>query len=249
MATRYPVTNRYYINGAISLYDNAPNDGYTYIYDASLDANRRVETTPNLAASGWLDLSDVVGDGEKITIGGRVYNCNTTGEVSGTGDVFIDLTAAATVDAQVTAIAAAINADAEATVTAAADTGADSVFFYAVTPGTAGNSITLTTDIANGTVSGATFSNGQNEMSTQILPIKWVVTSAEATAGVIRVLTPFTNIRGLTVLFSDAGVLKTADTTITVTEATAASTIKIVEGTTPAFAANDVFYITVIGTV
>lgn len=243
------MANRFYINGAVSLYDNPPDDGYTYTFDESVDAYRRVETTPALAASGWVDIVDAATDGKLITINGRKYECNVSSTASGTADVVIDLTTAADVDAQVTAIAAAINADTEAVVTAAADTTSDTVFLYAVTPGTVGNAITLTTNITNAVASGATLSNGQNEMSVQILPIKWTITAVEATAGVIRILTPFTNIRGVQTLFSDAGVLKTADVTLAITEATGASVLKLTEGSTPAFAANDVLYITVFGTV
>lgn len=240
---------RYYINGSISHYDNEPDDGYTYVFDSTYDAFRRVqETTPALAASGWIDFSDVAADGEVITINGRVYECNTTSTPSGTADVNIDLTAASTVDQQIAAIAAAINADTAAVVTAAADTAADSVFLYAVNAGTAGNAITLTTDIANATASAATLTNGQNVLNGQILPIKWTITAAEATAGIIRILTPFTTVRSIQTTFSDAGVLKTADVTATITEAANASVIKLAEGSAPAFAANDVLYVTVFGT-
>jgi hypothetical protein len=245
------ITNRFYISGAITFRDSMPDDGYSYTYDQILDAYRRVETSPPLAASGWVDFSDVATDGHLITIGGRKYECNVSSTSSGTADVDITLVApgvAATVDAHVAAIADAINADPLATVVATADTTSDSVFLYAKVPGTVGNAITLTTNLTNGIASAATLTNGQNEMSVQVLPIAWTLTAAEATSGVVRIRTPLTEIKGISILMSDGGVLKTPDSTVAITAATGASIIKITEGTTPAWAASDVLYVTVIGT-
>lgn len=240
------ITNRFIINGTLSFRDSIPNDGVSYTYNPLTDAYEPAKVGVPSYAYGWFDLSDVVVDGDTITIGGRSYELNVSSTAAGTSDSTIDLTTVSTVDTQIAAIVAHLNADPLCPVTASGNATLDSIFVYAKTPGSAGNAITLAETLTNGVASGETLVDGSDDVSVQVLAFRHTITAAEAAAGAIRVLTRFSTIKSVVLGFEDAGVVAAAGTTMTITNAAGASSVLIAEGT-PAWANNDVMNIVVFG--
>lgn len=242
-------TNRFYIDSAIVHYDSMPDDGTHYVYDEGIDAYRPTAESPSTKATGYVVFAGVAVNDDILDINGRTYELDVDGTPVGTSDVTIDLSGvAASADAHITAIAAAINADASASVSAVADTANDILWLHAATVGTAGNAITIDASaVTNGTASGATMTMGTTYTSPKFIAIRKTIVAQEATDGKIRLLTPLTTISNVQIQLSDAGVIKTPDATVTVTEAAGASTILIAEGSAPAWAANDVLNILIIG--
>ncbi|MCA9101341.1 MAG: hypothetical protein KDA63_09335 [Planctomycetales bacterium] len=197
-------------------------------------------------AIGQLVFTGQPADTEIVTIGGRIYELDTDATADSSGDVLIDITGDSNLADNITGIVAGINDDASATVTAVDDSANSTIWLYAKTAGAAGNAITLTTDFSNCTASAATLVDGRVGGVGRKQAIRHTITSAEASAGKVRVIDPtmghlFTaNIR-----IEDAGVINdTPDSTIAITQP---NLLVITEGTTPAWTAGDVLVIELIG--
>ena len=113
-----------------------------------------------VAATGTLTLTGVVADGQTVTIGSRVYEFDTNSSVT-SGNVAVDVSGGVTASAAVTALVAAITADASAVVTAV-DGAGDTVVCTAKVKGTAANSYATTETCTNGSWGGATLTGGVN---------------------------------------------------------------------------------------
>lgn len=121
-----------------------------------------VSTGVAVAATGTITVAVVPTNGDTITINGNVLTATTGARTSGGDDFSID---SGTVNGVATEIAAAINdvANSYDGDVSASPAGAV-VTLTAVTPGAAGNSITLATDNAVAiTLSGATLTGGSND--------------------------------------------------------------------------------------
>jgi len=156
---------------------------------------------PAVKALAAVYFSGRPGDDELLTINGRTYETDDDGDwPQAAGDVQCDLQGNATVDDDITDIAAAINGDGSASVTAVADTANDVLWLYAAEAGSAGNAITLVTALTNTTVSGATLADGADAAMVAVVPISHTITAAEAANGLLRVDTGLTSIECLQVL-------------------------------------------------
>lgn len=114
------------------------------------------DETPN-AATNTLTFSDVVSDGETVTIGDEVYEFDTDSDVAD-GNIPVDVSGGATASDAVTALVAAITAE-SALVNATDGTG-DTVVATAKVAGTVGNSITTSTTCADGSWATPTMTGG-----------------------------------------------------------------------------------------
>lgn len=142
--------------------------------DADLDTGR--------APVGYLYLTSTVSDAETVTINSRVYEFKTSG-AAGAGHVKVDVSGGVTADAAITALVAAINADAGRSVDAIAWTGNSGTTagcsFVAIAA-TATN-YTLATTAAAGVVSAAAFVGAAVPVSRDIFAYQYAVTAADVT--------------------------------------------------------------------
>jgi len=199
---------------------------------------------PAKYAVGAVYFSGRPADDELLTIGGRKYEMDDDGDFPAAGgDVQCDLQGNANVDEDITDIAAAINGDGSATVTAVADTANDVLWIYAATAGAAGNAITLVEALTNATVSGATLADGADAALAQIYDVAHVISAAEAAAGFLRFDTGFTSIQSCQVTFLDAGTEAASGVDVTIT----AGVIEIAENAV-AWVAADELHILAVGT-
>jgi len=113
-------------------------------------------------ATGTLTFMGVSADTQLVTINSRVYEFTTDGVLEAGSHVAVDISGGATADLSVTGLAAAINADASASVTAIANTTADTVVVLAKVPGVVGNAYNSTTTCANASWGAATLAGGTN---------------------------------------------------------------------------------------
>lgn len=111
-----------------------------------------------VAASGVLTITDVVADGQTVTIGADVYEFDTDATVS-EGHILVDVSGGVTAAAAVTALVAAITANAASLVSGADGTG-DTVALTAKTAGVVGNSIVTAETCANASFAHATLVDG-----------------------------------------------------------------------------------------
>ncbi|KKK79620.1 hypothetical protein LCGC14_2831690, partial [marine sediment metagenome] len=117
------------------------------------------------------------------------------------------------------------------------------LWLYAKTAGAAGNSITLdASSLTNATARAATFVDGADAAQAAVAVYRHIITTQEATDGVLRIDTGLTSIQGVQVMFEDAGALKHMAATITVS----GGVVTIAEG--DAWANNDVLDLLVVGT-
>jgi hypothetical protein len=186
-------------------------------------------------------------DAQIFTINGRIYELDTNGAAATGGQVLVDITGNATVDDDITDMAVAINNDAgQSSFKAYADTANDILWIYATAYGTAGNAITLTEGLSNATASGATLAEGRVGGPERREVIRHVISSAEATAGVIRLFAPgMRQVLAFEIRLEDGGVVDdTIDTAVAVTQP---NILIVTEGSGPAWAAGDVLVIEVVG--
>ncbi len=122
-------------------------------------------------ASGYLYFNAAGGDvglfvdGDKVTVGTRVYEADSNSAI--TGNVAVTITGLTTIAQMATALADAVNGDASAVVTAHA--GETTVLFEAKTRGPSSNAYAFTKSEAGGNttdlvVSGATLTGGGDEL-------------------------------------------------------------------------------------
>ena len=193
-------------------------------------------------AVGYVRFTGRPTDDQLLTINGRKYEYDddASGLTAGSDVLW---TAGADLDGDEEALAAAINNDASASVSAVADTTNDFVWLYAKVAGTTGNAITLASTLSNATISAATLANGLDADDVDsVVNIRHTITTDEATGGKLRFDTGLSSITGVIVGFEDNGVIAAAAVTYTATN----GILVVTEGTT-AWAANDVLNIVVIG--
>jgi hypothetical protein len=125
-------------------------------------------------ATGTLTFSGTVSDGETVTIGTRIYEFDTAAESTITeGHVRVDVSAAQTATAAITALVAAITGDASAVVTAVDGEG-DTVVVTSIAKGTTGNDYASTTTCANASWGAAKLAGGLD-----------TITAANAVVGLV----------------------------------------------------------------
>lgn len=112
------------------------------------------------AASGTITFTDVVSDGEVVVIGSDTYEFDTDDTLSDDSYIRVDVGSNTAASEAVVALAAAISSASTEPVDADADTGAGTVVVTHNIPGSAGNSITTTTDCANGSWGAGTLEGG-----------------------------------------------------------------------------------------
>ncbi len=162
---------------------------------------------PALKAVGAVYFTGRPGDDELLTINGRKYEIDDDGDFpQASGDVQCDLSGNSTLDEDITDIAAAINGDGSADVTAVADTANDVLFLQAKTAGAAGNSITLVTALTDTVVSDATFADGADAAVAQVVGIRHTITAGEVTYPFLRFDTGLTSIESVQVMLEDSNV-------------------------------------------
>lgn len=128
---------------------SAPTAGPAHLLLANMES---------IAATGTLTFTGSVSDGEKVTIGSRVYEFDTNSSVTA-GNVAVNVSGGATAPAAVTALVTAITGDASATVTAV-DGAGDTVVVTAKTKGSAANTTATTETCANASWGSATLTGG-----------------------------------------------------------------------------------------
>lgn len=109
-------------------------------------------------ATGTLTFTDVVADGQTVTIGTEVYEFKTSGSATGT-NIKVDVASGQTAANACTALISTIGGNSSSVVTIAAGTGT-SVVVTAKVAGAAANSITTTTTCTNGSWGAATLASG-----------------------------------------------------------------------------------------
>jgi len=203
-------------------------------------------------ATGHLFLGAQGLDTELVTINGRKVEIDAGGDGGTAGNLIVDTSGDASIAAEVATLVAAINADTNAlaiyTAVGVSDSFGgtlDTVAFFADTPGTAGNAITLTTDITSATVSGATFAGGSALGEGETHVIRHTVTTQEATSAFFFLHTPLEYIAEWSAVWEDAGVKKDLTSVVDVVVTVTGSNLIVHEGT--AWAAGDVIIMTVSG--
>lgn len=101
-----------------------------------------------VASQGTLTFSDVVADGQTVTIGTDVYEFDTDASVT-EGNILVDVSGGVTASAAVTALVAKITSDGDGTYSAV-DGAGDTVVVTAATKGVAGDLIATTETCTNG---------------------------------------------------------------------------------------------------
>jgi hypothetical protein len=129
---------------------------------------------------GYFELTGAVADTETVVINGRTYEFDTGGAI--TGDVLVNVTADQTADAAITALVAAINADALRTVNSVAWVGNTDVSsgcsFVGIGP-VAGVNVTLVETCGNGAVGGTPAVGGVNDQDRDAFFGQYAVTAAD----------------------------------------------------------------------
>lgn len=147
-----------------------PVDGFTAVLATgtiTLGSNVTVQDNDELVVT--YSVETTVSDGETITIGDKIYEFDTDGEVAeGHERVWVGENAAAS--AAITALAAIINRLDSANVVAVDGIG-DTLDVTAVVAGTVGNSIVVATDCANGSwdVAEGTLEGGEDPTVGEII--------------------------------------------------------------------------------
>jgi len=163
---------------------------------------------PAVRAAGAVYFTGRPADDEVLTINGRKYETDDDGDFpQASGDVQCDLSGNATVDEDITDIAAAINGDGSADVTAVADIANDVLWLYAAEAGASGNAITLATDLTNTIAGNSTLADGADAAVAQVLALRHTLTAAEAAVGLLRFDTGLSSIDGLQVMIGQGNVL------------------------------------------
>lgn len=205
-------------------------------------------------AAGHLLLGAQAADGKLLTINGRIYECDAAGNGVTAGSVVVDTSPGgiSTIALEVPVWVDAINNDSDAlaiyTAVAVSDTFGgtiDTVALFADTPGTAGNDITLTTDIGTASVSGAKFIGGQAIGETETHVLRHVVTAQEANSGFFFLHTPLLVITEWSAVWEDAGLRIDLTSLVNVVVTISGGNMVIHEGT--AWEAGDVVIMTVSG--
>lgn len=205
-------------------------------------------------AAGHLFLGAQGTDGKLLTINGRIYECDASGDGVTAGRVQVDTSPGgiSTIALEVPVWVSAINNDTNAlaiyTAVGVSDTFGgtlDTVALFADTPGSAGNDITLTTDITTATVSGAAFVGGSDIGEAETHVIRHTVTAQEATSAFFFLHTPLEYIAEWSAVWEDAGLRKDLTSLVDIVVTISAGNMVIHEGT--AWAAGDVVIMTVSG--
>ncbi len=211
---------------------------------AAFSLSSAICTRPAVKAWGAIDFTGRPADDELLTIGGRKYEMDSDGDFPQSGgDVQVDLSGNATVDEDITDIAAAINGDGSATVSAVADTTNDVLWLYAKTAGASGSSTTVTEGLSNATARAATLRDGADAALAALVNIRHTITAADAAAGHLRIDTGLTSIDGVYLSFEDSGV--EAESAVTV--GVSGGVLTLDEGAA-AWADGDILNILAIGT-
>ena len=113
-----------------------------------------------VAASGILTFTDVVSDGETVTIGNDVYEFDTDTSIT-EGNILVDVSTGATAADAVTALVAAITTNGTEPITAT-DGAGNTIDIVANVKGVLANSIGTTTDCVNGSFGAANLEGGIN---------------------------------------------------------------------------------------
>lgn len=150
---------------------------------ASIADDRLKSTFPNypgLAGVGYVYISGLVADTNTVTINARVYEFDTNGAI--TGNVTVNVAADQTASAAITALVAAINADASRVVDAI-NLGGDLCGLVARTAGTGGN-YTLAVVGANISRSGANLTGGDaaGSLSLILSVARYTITAQDVTS-------------------------------------------------------------------
>uniref|UniRef100_A0A6H1ZN17 Uncharacterized protein n=1 Tax=viral metagenome TaxID=1070528 RepID=A0A6H1ZN17_9ZZZZ len=127
---------------------------------------------------GYVRFSGVTADAQTVTIQGRVYEFDIGGAVA-PGSVAVDISGGASATQSVTALVAAINGDAGASVEALADTAGACCVLIGKAAVTA---FTLATTCINGVVSGAAMVGGVAAGDRFFVEGSYTVTAADVTA-------------------------------------------------------------------
>lgn len=207
-----------------------------------------------IQAAGHLFLAAQGTDGKILTINGRIYECDASGDGVTAGSVQVDTSPGgiSTIALEVPVWVDAINDDTSAlaiyTAVGVSDTFGgtiDTVALYAQTPGTDGNDITLTTDITSATVSGATFANGQDIGESETYVIRHTVTTQEATSAFFFIHTPLAFIAEWSAAWEDGGLKKDLTSLVDIVVTLSGGDLIVHEGT--AWTAGDVVIISATG--
>lgn len=131
--------------------------------------------------AGYFELTGVVADTQTVTINGRVYEYDTNAAI--TGDILVDVTADQTADAAITALVAAVNADAARTVNAVAWVGNTDVSSGCSFIGiiVSGLNVTLAETCANGAVGATPAVGARNIGERDVFWGTYAVTAADVT--------------------------------------------------------------------
>jgi len=134
-----------------------------------------------LTCVGYFELTGVVADTQTVVINGRTYEYDTNAAI--TGDILVDVTADQTADAAITALVAAVNADAARTVNAVAWVGNTDVSAGCSFIGIAvnGTNVTLVETCVNGVVGGTPAVGARNIGDRDVFWGGYTVTAADVT--------------------------------------------------------------------
>jgi len=199
---------------------------------------------PATAAWGAIDFTGRPADDELLTIGGRKYEIDDDADFPQSGgDVQVDTSGNATLDEDLADLAAAINGDGSATVSAVADTTRDILWLTAKTAGAAGNSISVVEGLSNATARAATLRDGADAAVAAVVAIRHTITANDAAQGHLRIDTGLSSIESVQLTFEDAGVEETSAVTVGIS----GGVITMDEGGV-AWADGDVLNILAIGT-
>ena len=189
------------------------------VLNADLDGTLTATAT---RATGTLTFTGTTSDTEYVTIGTRVYEFDTNGSVTA-GRVAVDISGGNNAAQSVTALVAAINADASAVVTAEDGSGDTVVVTAITTNATTGNAITSTKAVTNAGWGAATLGSGINALAVSPASGVFTLNAAIPTAGIVADLSYTGSKRYLRAVMTKSAAAPNIVTSVTVIRGGAAT--------------------------
>jgi len=161
--------------------DSATLGDAATVGDSDLDGTLTATAT---RAYGTLTFTGTTSDGETVTLGTRVYEFDTNGAVTA-GRVAVDISAGNSAAQSITALVAAITADASAVVTAEDGAGDTMVATAITTDATTGNAIASTKTVSNASWADTSLNGGIDALAIASSSGLFAINATVPTAGIV----------------------------------------------------------------